>query len=105
MRYRRDYSERQLDGSHCWYARWMGGRTLAAVTNCDVRPGGREMGLRYSVEVTGEPDTWFSIPAVTRIGGKRITGYLTYNDGIIHFRPHDMYHDFIFTFAATRKAK
>ncbi len=34
----------------------------------------------------GIPDTWFSIPAHGRIGGKYVAGYLTFADG---FGPED----------------
>ena len=54
-----------------WVARWMGGPTLALVRNC-VTPWGRR-----TVYVTGEPDTWFSVPAACSYKKRRMTGYLT----------------------------
>lgn len=33
--------------------------------------------MRATVYATGEPDTFFSIPAVCRLMGKRVKGYLT----------------------------
>jgi hypothetical protein len=64
-----------LDGSKLWFADWMGGPTLAKVTNCRLANLAGDM--RRTVYVTGEADTWFSIPACCYIGGKRVTGYLT----------------------------
>lgn len=85
MRFRRDTSVEQGDGSVLWYAQWVGGPSLAAVQRCRVH--GTEK--RYTVEITGYPDTWFSQPAVTRIKGRRITGYVTSDDeGYLYFRPN-----------------
>jgi hypothetical protein len=57
----------------------------AKVNNCPIH--GTE--LRRTAYATGYADTYFSIPAVTRYKGRRITGYLTTNsDGGAEFRPH-----------------
>jgi hypothetical protein len=64
------------------YARWMGGPTLALVRNCPTPFGPR------TVYVSGEPDTYFSIPAVCKVRGMRITGYITSDDKGYVFRAH-----------------
>lgn len=102
MRFRRDFYERQSDGSYVGYSRWMGGNTLSHVKDCDIRPNGKSCGIRYSVEATGHPDTFFSIPAVTKIKGKRITGYLTTDDGIVYFRPHIRFEQYILELGGTK---
>jgi hypothetical protein len=75
QRYRADHSAPQADGALVWYSEWMGGRSLAKVTNCRIESLSGDM--RRTVYVTGEPDTFFSIPAVCRIAGCRVTGYVT----------------------------
>lgn len=62
QKYRADISSPQADGAVLWFAQWMGGPTLSKIAHCrwetlsgDYRP---------TVYITGEPDTWFSIPAV-----------------------------------------
>lgn len=58
----------------------------AKVQNCPIH--GTE--LRRTCYATGYADTYFSIPAVTRVKGKRVTGYLTQTDaGGAEFRPHN----------------
>jgi hypothetical protein len=36
--------------------------------------------MRRTVYITGEPDTYFSVPAVCRIGGCRVRGYVSHED-------------------------
>ena len=55
----------------------------AKVSNCPV--AGVEK--RYTCYATGYADTYFSIPACTRIKGKHIKGYFTLEDGDVEFRP------------------
>ena len=88
QKYRADYSEPQKDGSKAWYAKWLGGPTLAKVTDCRLNMAGTP---RRAVYVTGEPDTWFSIPASTRYMGKRVKGYLTNDDDGFIF--HHVYYE------------
>jgi len=84
QKYRADYSEPQPDGATRWYAKWMGGPTLAKIQDCRLNIAGEP---RRAVYITGEPDTWFSIPAETRYMGKRIRGYITGDDdGNLYFR-------------------
>lgn len=59
--------------------------SLAAIENCECEDGKR----RY-VRITGEPDTFFSVPArvTVRDKGKNVTvtGYVTFNDDEPEFR-------------------
>ena len=73
QKFRADFSEAQADGAIKWFADWIGGPSLARVNACRI--AGTE--LRRAVYVTGEPNTWFSIPAATRVKGKYIPGFLT----------------------------
>lgn len=81
MRYRDDISEIKADGSIAYYAKWIGGPTLSKIENCRTEINGD---WRATVFITGEPDTFFSIPAVMIVKGVRIKGYVTTdNDGMI----------------------
>lgn len=84
QKYRADVSEKQADGATVWHAVWMGGRSLAKITNC--RLDNLQGGMRATVYATGEADTFFSIPAVCRLMGARVTGYITNEDGNLVFR-------------------
>jgi hypothetical protein len=85
LKYRPDYSETQPDGGVVWRSRWMGGPSLAKVENC--RMASLEGEPRITAFVQGEPDTYFSQPAVCSYLGKRVTGYLTGDDeGNLVFR-------------------
>ena len=55
----------------------------AKVQNCPVH--GTD--LRRTAYATGYADTYFSVPAVTTIGGRQVRGYFTLDDGAIEFRP------------------
>lgn len=78
QKYRADVSETQADGAVCWSARWLGGDSLARINNC--RLANLQGEPRRTVYITGEPDTYFSIPAVCRYGGVRVRGYVTGDD-------------------------
>ena len=52
--------------------------------------------LRLTCYATGYADTFFSVPAMTRVNGRYIGGYLTVDDSngrAIVFRPYDRYRD------------
>lgn len=54
--------------------------SLAAVRNCPVGSypeSGPDTRPRRSVRVTGEADTFFSIPARCSLNGRKVSGYLT----------------------------
>lgn len=78
QKYRADCGNPQSDGAHVWYTDWMGGPTLARVDNCRLENMAGDM--RRTVYVTGEADTYFSIPAVCKLSGCRVRGYLTQDD-------------------------
>jgi hypothetical protein len=50
----------------------MGGPSLAKINKCLCADGNRR-----TVYITSEPDTYFSIPAATRVHGKYVGGYLS----------------------------
>ncbi len=78
QKYRADVSEVQSDGAVIWSSKWFGGPSLARINDCRlVNLSGDQ---RATVYVTGEADTYFSIPAVCSIRGKRVRGYIT-SDG------------------------
>lgn len=61
----------------------------AKVQNCPVMVNGAEV-ARLTCYATGYADTFFSIPACTRIKGKHVRGYFTQNDdGGAEFRVMD----------------
>lgn len=83
LKYRADSKKRESDGAVCWYAEWMGGPSLSKVENCRTNLEGDP---RVTAFVTGEPDTWFSIPAVCSYRGCRVVGYITRDDNGLVFR-------------------
>ena len=78
QRYRADISETQSDGAIVWSARWIGGPSLAKIDNC--RLANLEGEPRRTVYITGEPDTYFSIPAICKLQGCRVKGYVMVDD-------------------------
>lgn len=85
QKYRADISETQSDGAIVWSAQWMGGPSLAKVNNCRLETLAGDM--RATVYITGEADTYFSIPAVCCLMGKRVKGYVASDDhGNLVFR-------------------
>lgn len=84
QKYRADKSEKQADGAIVWRAEWMGGPTLSKIVNC--RLDNLQGDMRRTVYITGDADTYYSIPAVCKIGGKRVVGYVTSDDGCLVFR-------------------
>ena len=72
MRYRDDRSETTEHGQTLWFADWMGGPTLSKVESCHC-----EDGKSRTAFISGEPDTWFSVPAYVHHKSKRVRGYIT----------------------------
>ena len=58
---------------------------FAKVQNCPVEGFDR----RYTCYATGPADTFFSIPACTRIKGKHVRGFFVLRDGSPEFRAAD----------------
>lgn len=83
QKYRADRKEEpDAQGVTCWYCDWLGGPTLAKLENC---PTDEDILGRRMVWPTGEPDTFFSIPAACQYKGRRITGFLTCEDRVWKF--------------------
>lgn len=78
QKYRADTSHKQADGATLWYAEWMGGPTLSKIDNCRLANMAGDM--RRTVYITGEPHTFFSLPAVCKLAGCRVRGYVTVED-------------------------
>lgn len=78
QKYRADEYQTQDDGAKVWYAQWVGGQTLSKIENCRLVNMTGDM--RRTVYITGEPDTAFSQPAVCKIAGCRVRGYITGDD-------------------------
>jgi hypothetical protein len=75
QKYRADTSTKQPDGAILWHAQWMGGPSLAKINNCQLASLAGNM--RRTVYITGEHDTYFSQPAICKIQGCRVKGYVT----------------------------
>lgn len=79
QKYRSDEAgEIQSDGSQPFYARWMGGPSLALIKQC--RCSNDPTLKPRTVYVTGDADTWFSQPAACQSRGKTIRGFITGDD-------------------------
>lgn len=78
QKYRADRATKQGDGATLWHAEWMGGPSLAKIDNCQLANMSGDM--RRTVYITGEADTYFSIPAVCKLAGCRVRGYVTSDD-------------------------
>jgi hypothetical protein len=80
LKYRIDVEEQNEHGQLIGSAKWMGGPTVARIKGavCDD-------GQRRTAYVTGEPDTWFSVPARVNVGQRSVKGWLGCDDGLWHF--------------------
>jgi hypothetical protein len=61
----------------------------AKVVSCPIFIGPNDTGLRRTCYATGYADTYFSVPACTRIGGAHVAGYFSTDDRGITFRVMD----------------
>lgn len=85
QKYRADVSETQSDGAIVWSANWMGGPTVSRIDSCRLEKLVGEP--RATVYIVGEPDMYFSIPAMCNYRGVRMAGYVTGDgDGNLVFR-------------------
>jgi len=73
--YRKDTARLEPDKARTWFVNWIGGPTLSAIDNCRS-----QLGFRVNVRITGQPDTYFSIPAEIRFKGCKVRGYITTDD-------------------------
>jgi hypothetical protein len=89
QKYRADFSKAQPDGATLWFAKWMGGQSLAKIENCRLENLVGDM--RATVYITGDADTYFSIPAVCSLKSCRVKGYVTCDDDGNHVFHHVYY--------------
>ena len=75
QKYRSDVAHVQPDRAVYHHTVWLGGPSLAKITNCRVESLAGEP--RTTVYVTGEAVTWFSLPCKMRYLGKVLNCYLT----------------------------
>lgn len=78
-RFRRDTKEVNEFGQTLHYAIWMGGPTLSAIGGCRCADKPR------MVEISGQPDTFFSIPAKVKVKGKTVSGFVMVMEGCWSF--------------------
>jgi hypothetical protein len=57
---------------------------LTKVKNCPIAG----TTLRLTARITGEPDTWFSIPAKIQYKRKNISGFVSSDEEGFHFVPY-----------------
>ena len=58
---------------------------FAKVRNCPVERAGAILDRSYTCYATGYADTFFTVPACTRIKGKHVRGFFTVRDESIVF--------------------
>jgi len=80
LKYRVDVEQENEHGQFIGSARWMGGPTVARIRNCRC-----DDNVNRTAYVTGEPDTFFTLPARVNIGKQSLKGYLTVKDGLWEF--------------------
>lgn len=81
-----DHQRSQDDGAIVCYTKWLGGFSVARIDNC--RLDSLVGNMRRTVYITGEAeaDILFSIPAVCKLFGCLVRGYVTTKDGNVVFR-------------------
>jgi len=80
LKFRVDTEETNIHGQTVGLTVWMGGPSLARVKGAVC-----EDGQQRTAYVTGEPDTWFSIPARVNVGKRSVSGWLGCEDGLWRF--------------------
>jgi hypothetical protein len=80
LKFRVDAEEENEHGQTIGRTHWIGGPSLARVKGavCDD-------GQRRTAYVTGEPDTFFSIPARVNVGKRSVSGWLGCEDNLYRF--------------------
>lgn len=85
QKYRADIKgEPDANGATPWYAKWVGGPSLAKIEACPIDGG---LIPPRTVYVRGEPDTFFSQPAACRYRNRTVRGWLGCEDGKWLFHP------------------
>lgn len=62
------------NGSVMWRTKWIGGPSPALIRNCPTPFGPR------TVYITGEADTYFSLPAACKVKGKTVRGWVSVSE-------------------------
>jgi hypothetical protein len=87
QKYRADEEgEKCANGARPFYSKWLGGPSLALVKDC---PNNIEGVSARTVYITGEADSFFSIPAALSWKGKRIAGYITSDESGLVFHANN----------------
>jgi len=74
QKYRADKADPTCaNGAVMWTSNWIGGPSYALVRNCPIEGSSAKPRTVY---VTGEPDTFFSLPAACIIDKKTVRGWL-----------------------------
>jgi len=82
QKYRADSAgEPYPNGAVPWFTEWMGGPTLALFRDCPTPFGPR------TVYVTGEADTYFSLPAACQFRGRAVRGWVGFDENGPEFYP------------------
>jgi hypothetical protein len=79
QKYRADRAgQRCENGAIPWFSEWMGGPSLSKVEACPIDKF-PEIAPRMAY-ITGEADSFFSIPAAIKYKGQTVRGYITTQD-------------------------
>lgn len=70
----------QHNGGIPYYTRWVGGPTLALIKQCPI-VGRKDPISPRTVYITGEPQSWFNLPAACRYKRTVIRGYIVAEKG------------------------
>lgn len=87
QKYRADIQgDTQSNGAVPYFTKWIGGPSLALIRKCPLE--GSNLPPR-TVYVTGEAESWFTIPGACRYRGKIIRGNISVNRaGEYQFSPY-----------------
>lgn len=81
QRYRFDKTgEPQPNGAIPLYTVWMGGPSLAGIRNCPC-----DDGVRRTVYIMAEADTYFTQPAAVAVNGRTRRGFVTSSEAGLSF--------------------
>lgn len=74
------------NGSIPFFTEWLGGPTLSLIKNCPINAP--DISTR-TVYITGEANTYFSIPAAITFKRKTIKGFVTCDENGYLFHPNN----------------
>ena len=70
------------NGSVPYYAKWLGGPSLALIRNCPVHTCIPDAPIEpRTVYISGEPDSYTTQPAACKYKGKTLHGFITSQQG------------------------